>query len=153
MKYLLTIILSLIISNLKSQIFIIQYDQNIRWKSQSKSHEIFDWNTMVKNENYEILNQDTMPHIAVVQLDIMMLFFIGGEFYITEVIEKDKYLHLKCVSNKIDRENQVVDFRILIHNQKELFGVLSWQSDNTTWGYYLYPLSFIGENFEKLNPK
>lgn len=134
---LIIILFSLFLSlTLQSQLLIFKYDQNIRWKAPLG----MSWNEMIDSESYETIDIDTIPKVSIIHLDMMMVFFIGGELEIIEVLEKDKYLHLNCRTIK---DSQECVFKILRSTKGEIFGILSWETEKSQFGYYLYPGSFI----------
>lgn len=125
----------------QSQILIFKYEHNIRYKAPKG----LSWNDMINTNQYEQIDIDTIPKVCIIQLDMMMVFFIGGEFEITEVIEKEKYLHLKLLSY---RDHRSFDFKILQSENRELFGVVYWENETSQLGYYLHPASFIDDKLD-----
>lgn len=137
MKIVFLILFSLVFSIISnSQILLFKYEKNIRYEGTKG----LSWNDMVNTNQYEQIYIDTIPKVCIIQLDMMMVFFIGGEFEINEVIEKDKYLHLKLKSY---RDQRTCDFKILQSENRELFGVVYWENETSQVGYYLYPASFV----------
>jgi len=136
MKPLFTLIFIVLTTISKSQILIFKYEHNIRYSAPVGSK----WNDMINSGKYQQIDIDTILRVCIVQLDMMMVFFIGVEFEITEVIEKNKYLHLKLLSNRTRDE---YDFKILQSVDGEIFGVLSRETSDGQFGYYLHPASFI----------
>jgi hypothetical protein len=139
---LILILFSLFLSlTLQSQILIFKYEHNIRYKAPKG----LSWNDMINTNQYDQIDIDTIPKVCIIQLDMMMVFFIGGEFEITEVIEKEKYLHLKLLSY---RDQRSCDFKILQSENRELFGVVYWENETSQLGYYLHPASFIDDKLD-----
>ena len=87
MKLFLLILFSVVSVISNSQILLFKYEKNIRYEGTKG----LSWNDMVNTNQYEQIYIDTIPKVCIIQLDMMMVFFIGREFEINEVIEKDRY--------------------------------------------------------------
>lgn len=55
---------------------------------------------MVDNKSYDIINTISDPSIMIIHIDMMLIFGKNGEVPITEVIEKEKFIHIICGNHK-----------------------------------------------------
>ncbi len=85
MKASLTIVFFLIVSSLTSQIYIVKYDSVFT----AKCSRSLTYRQMVESQNFEVIASNYTPGAIVIQVDMMMIFGVGGEAFIEEVKDVD----------------------------------------------------------------
>lgn len=83
MKTILSLIFSLIVSSVFSQIYIVKYEKTHR----AICNKEYSYNKMVDTQDFEIIGTDTVPGAIVIQVDMMMIFGLNGESFIEQIIE------------------------------------------------------------------
>ena len=81
MKTILSLVFSLIVGSVFSQVYLVKYDSTFIAVCDNK----ISYNEMVKTQNFEVVYEDRNPGVIVIHVDMMIVFGKNGEAFIEDI--------------------------------------------------------------------
>jgi hypothetical protein len=84
MKTILSLVFSLIVGSVFSQVYLVKYDSTFIAVCDNK----ISYSEMVKTQDFEIVHEDRTPGVVVIHVGMMIVFGKNGEAFIEDVRAK-----------------------------------------------------------------